>query len=284
MALAIFNQSAATLVGIGSPLLYRLVGVGLLGFAGLVAWTGTRQPVNTFHAVVISLADILWVLGTILLIGLAAGSLQPAGIAALVVVAGFVLLFAVLQMHGINAMYAVPDKPHTQRLCVAVDTPEPAGTMWPIIADLASIQAYSPNLTHVILRDGAQPGVDAVRQCTDVKGNTWGEYCKRYDEQARNVEFEFLAGEPGFPYPFKTMVGGWEVTPNGSGSTETIWFEVTPKYGPANPMIMAVMAKDLASGFGDVVARMAAAARGETAPAEVSLAQHGIRSRLVPCT
>jgi hypothetical protein len=155
--------------------------------------------------------------------------------------------------------------------------------MWLVVADLVNIKTYSPNLTEVILRDDAQPGVGAVRQCTDNKGKTWGEHCQRYDHQTRVVDFAFLADEPGFPYPFKTMDGGWEVVSSGSGSTVNIWFEVTPKYGPAHPMILAMMAKDLAGVFGAVVARMAAAARGESVPAKPSLSQQDITSQLVSC-
>ena len=181
------------------------------------------------------------------------------------------------------SQYAVPRKPRKHDLCVTVDTPASPDEIWPIIADLPSIRLYSPNLTEVILRDGAKPGVDAVRQCTDVRGRIWGEHCKRYDEEARQVEFEFLAYEPGFPYPFKTMLGGWDVEPNGTGSTVNIWFEVTPKYGIAHPIILAVMARNLADGFGDVVARMTAAARGETIQKRISHMQYGIKNVLVAC-
>ncbi|NDJ62966.1 MAG: SRPBCC family protein [Chloroflexi bacterium] len=284
LALVGFSPSIVDVIGTGTPTLYQIIGLGLLGFAGLVAWTATRQPINPFVAALISGADFLWVLGTFLLIVLASSALQPAGIVTLIVVAGIVLFFGLRQLQGINRMYAVPGTPNTHKLCVAVETPEAADTLWPLIADLASIQTYSPNLTQVILRDDAQPGVDAVRQCTDVNGKTWGEHCQLYDPQARKVEFAFLADEPGFPYPFKTMVGGWEVVPNGNGSIVNIWFEVTPKYGLAHPIILAVMAKDLARSFAEVVARMAAAGRGETVPVAVKLADRGITGQLAACS
>lgn len=279
----ILGRTVADLIGIGAPIMYQIVGAGLLGFGGFTAWTGTRNPINTFIAALISVADLLWVVGTILLIALAFGLLNPAGIVALLIIAVIVLFFGLRQLHGIGKVYEVPGKTNVHKLCVAVETLEPADKMWPIVADLANIKTYSPNLAKVVLRDDAQPGVDAVRQCTDTKGKMWGEYCQRYDPQARAVDFTFLADEPGFPYPFTTMDGGWEVVPRGSGSTVNIWFEVTPKYGPAHPLILAIMAKDLAGGFGAVVARMAAAARGESVPAKPSLSQQDITSQLVSC-
>jgi hypothetical protein len=279
----IFSPSVAALIGVGAPIIYQIIGVGLVAFACVVAWIGTREPINAFLAALISLADFLWVVGTLLLLVLAAGALHPAGIASLIAIAAIVLFFGIRQLQGIGKLYALPGKPTTHKLCVAVDTPAPADKLWAVIADLGNIHAYSPNLTRVILRDDAQPGVDAVRQCTDVNGNTWGEHCTRYDPDARSVAFQFLADEPGFPYPFKTMVGGWDVVPRGDGSTVTIWFEVTAKNRFFHPIILAMMSRNIAHSFGEVVARMTAAARGEEVPARISLAQHGVRSVLLAC-
>jgi hypothetical protein len=283
LTFVIFSPSVAELIGVGAPIIYQIIGVGLLGFACFVAWTGTRQPINAFLAALISIADFAWVGGTLLLLLLAFPALHTAGIGSLIAIAAIVLFFGIRQLQGIGEMYALPGKPDTHKLCVAVDTPESADTMWAVIADLGNIGTYSPNLTRVILRDNAHPGVDAVRQCTDVSGKTWGEQCTRYDQDARSVAFQFLADEPGFPYPFKTMVGGWEVVPKADGSTVTIWFEVTPKNRFVHPVILAMMSRNLARSFGEVVARMTAAARGEHVPTHISLEQHGIRSVVIAC-
>lgn len=285
LTLISFSETIRSAIGVGEPILYQLVGLGLLGFASVVAWVGTRKPVNPFLALLISLADFLWVIGTGLglLILLAFSLLQPLGILILVGVAAIVLFFGLRQLQGIQAMYAISGRPDTHRLCVAVVTPASPEKIWPILADLPSIGRYSPNLTQVILRNQAESGVDAIRQCTDVHGKTWGEHCQRYDPQTRTVEFKFLADEPGFPYPFKTMWGGWQVSPNGAGSTVTIWFEVTPKHRLTHPIILALTARNLAKGFGEIVARMTAAAHGEDVTVNVELRPHGITSTLIPC-
>jgi Polyketide cyclase / dehydrase and lipid transport len=278
-----FGQPIAQLIGLGEAVIYHIVGIGLLGFASFVAWVGMQKPINTWLAALISMTDFLWVAGTILLVLLAFGALQPMGIFALLMIAAMVLFFGVRQLHGISLIYAMPNKPGVHRLCVAVNTPASPDKMWAIIADLPSIGLYSPNLTQVILRDGAKSGVDSVRQCTDVRGKTWGEHCTGYDNQKRRIEFEFLAHELGFPYPFKTMWGGWQVQQSGEGSTITIWFEITPKYGLVHPIILAVMASKIAGGFGEIVARMTAAAQGEAVPAKVILGHYGIRTTLAAC-
>lgn len=279
----LMGETAADMVGLGSAASYQILGIGLLGFAGYTAWVAIRKPLNTFKALQISAADLLWVVGTVVLIVLASGALQPAGIIAMLIVAGVVLFFALWQLKGISNVYAVSKMQDTHRICVAIQTTEAADKMWAIVADMENIKAYSPHLTDVILRGGVEPGVGTVRQCTDDKGKSWAERCTTYDHQSRRLDVIFLADEPNFPYPFKTMVGGWEVVPAENGSTVNLWFEVTPKYSLLQPVILGIMSKDVARNFADVVARMAAAARGEAVPQEQAPPRQGISYALVPC-
>lgn len=104
--LLIFGQSIADLIGVGDPLLYQLVGIGLIGFASVVGWTGTRTPIKPSWAILISVADGLWVVGTVLLIFFAFGVLKPMGIVVLSAVAGMVAYFGVRQFQGIRQIYA----------------------------------------------------------------------------------------------------------------------------------------------------------------------------------
>lgn len=279
----LFGPAVADLIGIGIPLVYQIIGLGLLVFAGYVLWIATRKTVDTFAVLQISLGDFLWVMGTLVVILLTLPSLHWGGLVAMLLVAAVVLRFGIGQLNGISKAYAIPNKHNTHRICVAIDTPEPADKLWPIIADLPSIREYSPHLETVILREDTTPGVGAVRQCTDDKGKTWAEHCTRYDHDARALDMHFLADEPGFPYPFQTMDGGWEVVPNGNGSTVNIWFEVTPKNRWTHPIILAMMTKNLASNFGDVVARMTATARGEAIPTIGVAPQFGISAQIIPC-
>jgi Polyketide cyclase / dehydrase and lipid transport len=278
-----FSRPVADLIGLGEPIWYQIIGFGLLAFASIVAWVAMQKPINTLLAALISIADFLWVAGTILLVVLTLGTLQAVGILVLLGIAAMVLFFGLRQLHGIGLVYAVANKPNTHRLCVAVDTPTTPDKIWAIIADLSSIHLYSPNLAKVILRDDAKSGVGAVRQCTDTNGKMWGEHCKVYDDQARQTAFQFLSDAPNFPYPFKAMWGGWEVEAKGAGATVNIWFEVTPKNRLTHPIILAFMANGLANGFGEIVARMTAAARGDAVPIKVSLGQQGIKSALTAC-
>jgi Polyketide cyclase / dehydrase and lipid transport len=283
-AFAVLSVQVAGFVGVGDPLIYRVIGAGLLLFAACVMWLATRNPINAFYAALISSADLLWVAGTAVFIVLARLHLQVPGGVGLMLVAAAVLLFALLQLKGIARMYAAPERPGHSRLCVAVSTPVSADSMWARIADLGGIRRYSPTLVKVMLRNGARPGLNAVRQCTDQAGKTWAEHCTRFDDAARTVEMRFLADERAFPYPFRTMRGGWAVDAQSSGSTVRIWFEVMPKHVVLHPFLLALMSKDLARSFGDTVARMVIDAQGEVVPpVGVDPAEHGVTYRLKVC-
>jgi hypothetical protein len=279
------GDSAAALIGVGPDWLYRAIGAGLLGFALCVAWVALRRPVNTFFALLISVADLLWVLGTAALLLIVGASMQPAGVTVLIAIAAVVLLFAVLQLRGIRQHFDARGKPGTSRLCVAVNAPVRAEQIWPLIADIGAIGRYAPSLTHVLLRDGAQPGAGAVRQCSNLSGQTWAEHCERFDPEARTIDMRFLADEPNFPYPFKTMRGGWQVLPNGAHSTIQIWYEVKPKYALLQPVILALMSRGLARSFGEIVTRMVLSARGAGVPESQNIdpATHDVAYRLANC-
>jgi hypothetical protein len=102
-----FGPAVAELIGRGAPVLYQLIGGGLLAFAGFVFWHATRHPLNTFAVMLISGADLLWVLGTGIIVPIADSTFNRGGSIAMLAVAGVVLMLAICQWRGIGAIYAV---------------------------------------------------------------------------------------------------------------------------------------------------------------------------------
>jgi len=274
-ALLVFGEPIAGWIGVGTPFVHRILGGALLVFAGFVAWTGTRRAVDTFRAALISLADFSWVIGTVVLILMTLGTLEAHAILALLAIAAAVLFFGLRQLQGIGELYRDANGSRAHVLCLEVESPVAPERLWPRVADLRGIGRYAPKLARVVLREDTEPGVDAVRECTDTGGRTWAERCRRFDPDELLLEFEFLADEPGFPFPFETMSGGWEIEPCGSGSTVIVWFTVTPKYGLAHPFVLAMMARKLTTDMGAVVARMSSAARSEAVDRDAIVARDG---------
>ncbi len=275
VALLVFGEPIAGWIGVGTPVVHRVVGAGLIAFAGFVAWTGTRRTVDTFRAALISLADLLWVIGTGVLILSSLGTVEAHGVTALLLVAAVVLFFGLRQLRGIGETYRDAHGSRAHVLCVEVESPVAPEELWPMVADLRGIDRYAPRLSRVVLHGGPETGVDVVRRCTDTSGRTWAERCRRFDPDERLLEFEFLADEPGFPFPFGTMSGGWEIEPHGAGSTVIIWFTVTPKYGLAHPLVLAMTARTLTRDMEAVVERMSAAARSEATDRDAVVASAG---------
>jgi hypothetical protein len=110
-----FSPAVAELIGSGAPVLYQLIGGGLLAFAGFVFWHATHHPRNTFAVMQISGADLVWVLGTGIIVPIAYSTFNRGGIITMLAVAGVVLMLAICQWQGIGAVYAVPGKADTQR-------------------------------------------------------------------------------------------------------------------------------------------------------------------------
>lgn len=111
LGFVLLSGPIAALIGLGDPVIYIIVGAGLLLFAGSVIWVATRNLISAFFASLISAADLLWVLGTVGLITLAYSNLRAAGIIAMLSVAAIVMFFALRQLHGIEQLYAVTGKP-----------------------------------------------------------------------------------------------------------------------------------------------------------------------------
>ena len=92
--------AVANFIGLEQVALVRAAGIGLLGFAGYVAFVATRSEIDRKAAFAIVIGDLSWVAGTVPVVML--DILSANGMIAAVVVADIVLLFAVLQYFGIR--------------------------------------------------------------------------------------------------------------------------------------------------------------------------------------
>lgn len=101
LCLLLFASGVGHLTGIEGPLWIRLVGLGLLGFAGLlfaVTRSGIPGPGRALMAGVIA-GDLLWVLASAAALAAWGNRLTEAGRVAIAAVAVVVLLFALGQSY-----------------------------------------------------------------------------------------------------------------------------------------------------------------------------------------
>lgn len=231
------------------------LGVGLLGFAGLLGFVLARLRVG--WALLISVLDILWVLATLPLT-LIPGLLSSEGKVVVVVVAACVALVAFLQLRGIrSALGGGADDPGMYRHCVRLQSRARPDDLWRAVRNLGAIAQYAPGLSESKLVGATEPRPGATRVCTNHKGQSWAEDVVCLDDRARTVLLRFQTEAPDFPLPFSEMEGGWIVAqaPN-DRSTVDIWWTVRPKMRRFGWVALALMTIPLDRDIPRIVAAM----------------------------
>lgn len=92
----------ATFLGFEMPLILTIIGVGLLLFAADLFYIATRPVLNQYLVIGIIIADVIWVIGSIILLVTDFVPLTTAGQWAVGIVAAIVALFAQLQVYGLS--------------------------------------------------------------------------------------------------------------------------------------------------------------------------------------
>ena len=89
--------------GLDLPLIFELLGLGVIAFGALCAWVASRPTLPRGLARLIFAADLAWVAGSVLVLALPA-AWTTAGIAGIVVVALIVADLAILEYLGLRRL------------------------------------------------------------------------------------------------------------------------------------------------------------------------------------
>jgi hypothetical protein len=105
------REAVAALLGLSSAAasVIAALSFGLFVWAGLTLWVSTRTPIQRYQVFAIIGGDLLWVIGSILLLLGGWLPLSTAGMWAVGIVADIVALFAILQFIGWRRMKAGTD-------------------------------------------------------------------------------------------------------------------------------------------------------------------------------
>ena len=85
-----------------AAVLIALIGVGLLGFATILFWNAARQTMDLTLAIAAIAGDVLWVLGSFVLLLVDPFGFTTAGHWAILIIADAVAVFAILQFVGLR--------------------------------------------------------------------------------------------------------------------------------------------------------------------------------------
>lgn len=285
LLLLFFPAAVGQWLGLEGALVYRAIGVGLILFALDLVHQATRPRIATWRALYASAGDFSWVIGTLALMVLASDLFSSRGTLFVAGIAAAVLSFGVWQILAIAQVHRVPNvaRRGEYRHCIIVEVNASANAMWQVISDLGDIKKYMPSLKSSVVVSDREPGVGTVRTCEDQSGRRWSEECTEFNV-GRNFTVRFFSEDPDFPFPAKTMRGGWEITPSEVGSQVMVWWELMPKQKLLAPVLLPLLAWHADRDFPRVIQRMAAAAVAGAVPASsgASLAASGIIARLLP--
>lgn len=275
----VFNSSIVEeILGIQAPLLIQSVGIGLVVFAVDLLHQATRKRVVTWRSLYSSTADFLWVLATLILLGIFPNALSSSGNLLAIAIAITVFTFGVWQLWAIQRAHQLPTGEY--RLCVPVFVNVPAKEMWNVVSNLGDIKKYAAALKSSVVLNRQTPGVGAVRACEDHSGQRWSEECVQFEDN-RSFVLRFVSEAPDFPFPVQTMIGGWEIVPWDRGTQIMVWWELMPKPKYLASIILPLLAFQTDRTLPKIIQNMAADALGSTSKSMSQGNQTAI-ARLLP--
>ena len=250
-------------MGFEYPWVYQVIGGGLVVFAMDLLHQATRNSVSSLRALIASLTDFSWVLGTALILAFYSDYFSGMGKLMLVGIAAGVCAFGILQAVGIVRLYQVASKPGVLHYCIRATSDAPLEALWRIIANLADIKRYAANLADSRMVNSNELAVSetgAVRECTDLKGKQWQEELVHIAEYER-LTLRFVAEAEDFPFPATAMMGGWAVLPAKQGTQVEVYWDLIPKRAWTAFLLMPVLEYQIKTSFPAVLGRMAADAK-----------------------
>lgn len=239
------------------------IGMGLTGFAAAIFFTVRYLRFGSVF--LISLLDLLWVVTTTPLI-LFTDLLSRDGKVIVAAIGLVVFLFAGAQFFYLRrALLNATSRPGLYRHCMRISVTAQPDQIWRVIRDLGGIYRHSSSLasTEILGGDAIEPGI--VRVCQNQQGAKWGEQLIEISDKERTLYLEFQTEEPGFPFPFSVMNGGWNVVPAPNGAIVDIWWNITPRVRYFGWILVALMTVALNRDMRRVLASMEAEALGRSA-------------------
>jgi len=224
----------------------RGLGVGLTGFAGLVYALSKDKFVSRAMVNEIVVLDLLWVIGSIVLIAFWGHILTTSGTVIVAAVAVVVAFFAVAQFvsaAGIEKPIPVAKvemRDGKLHATVKRTVRAPTATVWDVMTDHPAYADVAGNISKVEVLSGEGLGME--RRCYGPKGENWEETCDLY-APGQAYGFRVHTDAEDYPYPFSELSGRWAVNETPAGSEFDIKIVAVVKGNTLSGWLFATMAK-----------------------------------------
>lgn len=205
------------LFGIDNSWGFLSLGIGLILFSLIVFYVGKRNPIKPIPALIIIVADLIWVLASIALLLFNPFDLTETGKLLVVIIALIVFVISFLQTIGLSKI-DLNTKSGLKELRYERIIDADSQTTWSIISDVANYHHVAPNIDDVKILSGGGEGM--VRQCSQGDG-TWTEECVLWNE-GEEFSFKVDTNAPNYPFPLSYLQGTWKVLPTNSNEKSRI--------------------------------------------------------------
>lgn len=240
LGLTVASPWLARWLGVASGLV-AAVGVALIGFAAVLVWLLATPSRLRAGARLVAAADLMWILGAGIVIGVLPGALPASGdvvLAGVTVVVGGLAAGQLVGMAKIGpdtASGTFPLDLDADRV-VAADAPR----VWEAIADAGGYADYVDGLAASAIVSGEGEGM--VRVCRDERGNQWRETCTAWDP---GRGYRMTVDVTTYPWHYRMLLDElaqtWQVEPGGEGTRVTLRFTGAVKLGVIGRLAVRVL-------------------------------------------
>lgn len=222
--LIFLSKSIAQIFGVANTLVFEIIGGILLFFAVTIMIEIKAQ--RSILILWIIIQDLLWVLGSVLIVWLNPFSISGMGNALIILVALVVFFLALAQMNALSQL-DTRAKTGLKQMVFTRTISTSKAKAWRIMADVGKYHQVAPNIDHSKILSGS--GVGMQRQCFHGK-NQWTETCTSWQSEEQ-YSFEVNTKAPDYPYPLKYLKGTWQVKALDQEKTKIIMcFDFQYKY------------------------------------------------------
>ncbi len=194
----------------------RELGGALLPFGLAAAYVSRLPPLRIGRwAAIISLLDLGWVVGSVLLFALAPSLFNATGWWGVAAIGLAVFGFFSGQIVGLGRLFRNHgDMPGQSHVVVTHTTAVPKAVAWSIVSDIAHYADYAPNIDFSRVIDNPAENAEkndtpSMRTCGNSDGE-WKETGTHWDEGS-SYGFRVHTEPADYPYPFQHLQGHWAV-------------------------------------------------------------------------
>ncbi|MEK6154697.1 SRPBCC family protein [Flavobacteriaceae bacterium 3-367] len=213
IGLLLFHKEIADIFSVNSSTTFWIVGIALIYFASTITYEIFKQRPITILFIIIQ--DILWVIGSIILLVSQPFGISITGNYIIAAIALIVFFMAIAQSKALSKVDTI-DADGKKRLRFKTIFNANGTKVWKVISDVGNVYKVAPNIDDSSIVSGNGEGM--IRSCSHGK-DSWTETCSLWKEEEA-ISFVVHTDKPDYPYPLSFLQGAWYIKEIDSNNTE----------------------------------------------------------------